>query len=173
MPRKIREIRIDGNIAYVLLTQGYEAIIDAEDVHLVAGCNWSAAQKGGTVYAQRTDCSGPKQKTIMLHRIIMGDPIGLDVDHRDGNGLNNRRRGDFGNLRVATPYQNQSNRGAQKNNTSGFKGVTLHRQMGKWQAQIGAGGVKKYLGIFETPEAAHDAYVKASAELHGEFGRTT
>jgi hypothetical protein len=54
-------------------------------------------------------------------------------------------------------------------NTSGFKGVTFHRKMKKWVAWIRAGGKNVYLGLHSTPEAAHDAYVKAAVRVYGEF----
>ena len=113
MTRTIREIRIEGNIAYVPLTKGYEAVIDAEDVHLVAGRAWHAKvtkTKAGevrSVYASamtlRVD---GKAKNIWLHRVILGLTDGLlFADHIDGDGLNNRRS----NLRVATPSENRKN----------------------------------------------------------------
>ncbi len=162
-----RPIRIDGDVAYVTLTKGYLAMIDTADTHFVAGWNWRALVDGNTVYAVRKDCSGPKQRSVKMHRIIMGNPEGLEIDHKDGDGLNNRRN----NLREATRSQNNHNQRRSKNNTSGFKGVTWHKAGGKWQAQIMMDGRKRFLGLHATPEAAHTAYCKASAELHGEYGR--
>jgi hypothetical protein len=95
--------------------------------------------------------------------------MGIDdirrVDHRDQDGLNNRRT----NLRVATQSQNLSNRGPQKNNTSGYKGVSLCKATGRWQAIIQYGRKKKRLGRFDTPEQAALAYDKAAVALMGEF----
>jgi hypothetical protein len=164
--KSIRQIRIEGNIAFIPLTKGYEAVIDAADVHLVEGWNWHADVKRNTVYAGRSG-PRPEQRKIHLHRAIMGDPDGLEIDHIDGDGLNNRRA----NLRAATHGQNQRNRGAQSNNSSGFKGVSWDKPTGKWRAQIEVNGKNKHLGRYNTPEAAHAAYCKASDVLHGEFGR--
>jgi len=169
MTRKIRQIRIEGNIAYVPLTKGYEAIIDADDIHLVDRWNWCAAVTPYTVYAYRCVKSGSSQRTILMHRVLMGEPEGLDVDHRDGNGLNNNRTTNGGNLRIATASQNGCNRHIRKDNTSGFKGVV--RSRGGWRASIVLNGKRQHLGYFATPNAAHDAYVAASLQLHGEFGR--
>lgn len=108
------------------------------------------------------------QIDIQMHRLIMNAPRGVWVDHKDNNGLNNRRS----NLRLCTPSQNVWNRGLLKNNTSGFKGVTRDRQSGKWMAQIVANKKHRRLGLFETPELAHEAYKKAALELHGEFAFT-
>lgn len=170
---RIRPIRIEGNIAYVPLTQGYEAIIDAENVPLVNGVNWCAdvaRRKDGSircVYAIGLDSSGCKPRRVKLHRVLMGEPVGFEVDHCDGNGLMNRRK----NLRVATKSQNQHNQRLGVANASGAKGVSWYKRHNKWQAHITLNGKQKYLGLFQTIEAAAEAYAKASKEMHGSFGR--
>ena len=174
MPKKIRPIRVEGNIAYIPLTNGYEAVIDADDAHMVAAFNWYAAvtrRSDGSirsVYAVRAGegarCNG---KTILMHRVILGGPIGMSCDHRDGNGLNNRRD----NLRAATPQQNSFNQRIGTNSTTGVKGVGWHKAMGKWRADIMVDGKKHYLGCFDTVDDASTAYADASVRLHGEFGR--
>jgi hypothetical protein len=165
-PKKLKPIRIEGNVAYVPLTKGYEAIIDADDVPLVEGWSWSARIKANTVYACRSG-QRPSKAYILLHRSILGLPVGVICDHRDGNGLNNRRK----NLRIASTAENTRNQRRASHNTSGVKGVSLDATSGKWRAMIRAGGKQKNLGRFFTLEAAARAYAKASAELHGEFGR--
>ena len=164
-------IRVEGDIAYVPLTKGYEAVIDADDVYLVNGLNWRALIDRNTVYAVCNFLAGKKWKLVRLHRLIMGEPNGLQVDHIDGNGLNNRKKGDDGNLRVVTSQQNTHNQRIFKNNTSGFKGVSWYRQGNKWRSYIKINGVKKHLGYYDTPEAAYVAYCDASLRFHGEFGR--
>jgi hypothetical protein len=168
MPIKIRPIRTCGDVAYVPLTQGYEAIIDAADVMLLDAYNWHAAVLGCTAYAQRCDRSGARPRTVLMHRIIMGEPDGLQVDHLDGDGIHNRRK----NLRLATSSQNNQNRRITNSNTSGFKGVYLSKTIGKWCAQITISHKQKHLGTFTSPEEAHAAYRRASKKYHGEFGRT-
>lgn len=109
-------------------------------------------------------------KSYRAHRIIFLMHRGYlpdQIDHIDGNGLNN----DIENLRAATSSQNNQNKGAPKNNTSGFKGVSLHKQTKKWVATISHGGKLHYLGLFDTPEAAHQAYTAAATKLHKEFAR--
>lgn len=171
--REIRPIRVEGQVAYVPLTRGYTTIIDASDVPLVAGCNWYAwvaKRLDGSVravYAVRAVPMGRSQRLIHMHRVIMGDPEFLDVDHRDGDGLNNRRR----NLRAATKAQNSQNRGIKATSGNAFKGISLDRQIGKWRARIWVNGKNRGLGFFRCPTAAALAYAKASRELHGEFGR--
>lgn len=174
MTRSIRQIRIEGNIAYVPLTQGYEAIIDAEDVPMIIGRNWSAVvarRSNGlirAVYAYRVDTCKGKQKTIRLHRLINDTPFGMETDHVDGDGLNNRRE----NLRTATHSQNQHNQRIAAHNTSGVKGVSWDKSTQKWQALIKLMGKRKHLGLFATIDEASAAYAKESAALRGSFGRT-
>ncbi len=104
------------------------------------------------------------------HRIIWLIVYGecpKEIDHIDGDKLNNRLE----NLRKCDRSQNVWNRKRQKNNTSGFKGVHLHRQTNKWRAMIRVHRIKHDLGLHETPEDAHAAYCEAAARLHGEFAR--
>ena len=163
----IRPIRIEGDLAYVPLTQGREAIIDVADVPLVEGFNWFASVRKNTVYAQRIDRSSHKRRAVYMHRALMCEPSGLHIDHIDGDGLNNCRH----NIRVATSAQNSQNKRLAVCNTSGMKGVSREKTTDKWRAQIVVHGKHVSIGRFATPEAAHDAYCKASARLHGEFGR--
>jgi hypothetical protein len=166
--QEIRPIRVEGNVAYVTLTQGYVAVIDAADVPLVEGRNWCAKVKARSVYAKRIDWSSGKPRTIYLHRFLMEAPDAMEVDHRDGNGLNNSRI----NLRVATPHQNTLNRRLSRRNTSGFKGVRWVEHCQRWRATIGLNGKQYHLGVFPTPEEAYAAYCEANANLHRDFGRT-
>ncbi len=164
MPKAIRQIRVDGNIAYVPLTLGYVAMVDAADVPLIEGRNWFAHPVGRTVYARCT--SG--RKKVYLHRFIMQPEDDMSVDHISGDGLDCRRS----NMRTAHHRQNIRNQRLRTTSTSGFKGVGWHKASGKWRADIRLDGKSKYLGLFLTPEDAHLAYCAASAKLHGEFGRT-
>lgn len=102
---------------------------------------------------------------ILIHRLIMNAPSNLEVDHIDGNRLNNQKN----NLRLATSSQNKCNRGARKDNKSGYKGVSWHSQNSKWTARIKAGNVYKYLCLFNDIQDAVKAYNKAAIEYHKEF----
>ena len=166
--RFIRPIRIEGQVAYVPLTQGYEAIIDADDVPLVSGFNWYALRKRNAIYVGRKQRnSNNQQDTVYLHRIIADVPVGFVVDHKDTDGLNNRRC----NLRIATHQENMRNQKMSQKNTSGYKGVSWHKASRMWQAQIKTDGRVIPLGRFFDPEAAHAAYQVASVKYHGQFGR--
>lgn len=118
---------------------------------------------------------GLKGKLYYAHRlawffITKTDPCDAQVDHRNGNKLDNSAI----NLRLATNGENQKNSGLQKNNTSGFKGVWQDKRWNTgWRAMIRNDGKRIYLGTFPTAELAHRAYCKAAAELHGDFARAT
>lgn len=165
--KPVRPLRIIGNLAFIPLTKGYEAIIDAADAHLVDKWNWVVVlKKFNGKYAYRSIGPRGKQKTIYLHRVIMNASDGIEVDHIDFNGLNNRRN----NLRLATHQQNLCNRSMSSTNKSGFRGVSWAKDRQKWRAQITVNCKMKYLGTFSSPEIAHAAYLEASKHLHGSFG---
>jgi hypothetical protein len=165
MSIKIREIRIEGNIAYVPLTKGYEAIIDAVHAEKIGRWNWHARIDRKSVYACRSKPRGYGPREVRMHNDILGKKDKLEVDHINRNTLDNRTK----NLRFATKSQNQCNRSIQKNNRSGFKGVSFDSKNNKWQAHICFNKKRKNLGRFNTKQEAYSAYCKASAELHGEF----
>jgi hypothetical protein len=168
VPKKVKPIRIEGDVAYVPLTKGYEAVIDVEDVPLIKNYNWCADEKKHTVYAVRNGFKTKgKNGNISLHSQILEVPVGYEVDHADRNGLNNRRY----NLRKSTKSQNNCNKGLLRNNTSGFKGVSWHKGNKKWASNIKLNRKKQCLGYFDTPEEAYAAYCAASERLHREFGR--
>ena len=98
---------------------------------------------------------------------VTGEWPAAEIDHIDGVRANNR----WSNLREATPSQNRWNGKTPKHNTSGFKGVSWHRHRGKWVANINAHRKRQFLGEFDTPWQAYQAYLKRAAELHGEYAR--
>lgn len=103
----------------------------------------------------------------MMHRLIMNAQKGEQVDHINHDTLDNRKS----ELRFCSYAQNQYNQGRRSNNTSGCKGVSLHKPSGKWQAQIALNGKTIHLGLFATKEEAYTAYCNAALELHGEFSK--
>ena len=149
---------IGPSIAYVELTQGQWALIDADDALRVGRYNWRAIKAGTSFYARRT------HQHQGLHVFL----VGLGADHINGNPLDNRR---LANLRPASRSQNNCNRRRQRNNSSGYKGVSWHQGRQRWEAIIQANGKRKDLGGFSTPEAAYAAYCLAATKMHGEFAR--
>jgi hypothetical protein len=112
-------------------------------------------------------------QTYRAHRLIWlwmtGSWPEKLVDHIDCNASNNS----WDNLREATNQENLLNRGANKNNTTGLKGVTYDKRTGRWSAQIKHNRKNFFLGRFKTPEQAHQAYVSAVVRFHGDFARAS
>lgn len=146
----------------IQLTQGKRAKIDDRDLERVALFRWHATYADGRWYA----CSRRRGKKLYMHRLILGLLVTEDIDHRDGDGLNNQRR----NLRKATTQQNQANRGPTAH-SSVYKGV-FRSHTGKWRAQIYFNYRSTHIGYFKTEMAAARAYDKKAVELFGKFART-
>lgn len=161
----------DPSIRHISLSRGRFAVVDAADYDWLNQWNWFAQyhKAEDRWYAVRMVRVGPEKKRCMLlmHRVILDAHLGFHVDHRDGDGLNNKRS----NLREATCSQNGFNRGKERGNMSGFKGVSWNRRAGKWQVFITANKRKHYLGLFADLEPAAAAYREAAKRLHGEFAR--
>lgn len=104
-------------------------------------------------------------KNMRMHRLIMDAPANMDIDHINGNGLDNRRS----NLRLCTETQNRANTGPQRNNTSGFKGV--YKVKTGWRAAIKIKGKMTGIGTFKTKEEAATAYDEVARKLHGDFAK--
>lgn len=162
----------------IQLTQDKIAQIDDADAGLIAGYCWHAVwvNKRRSVWYASTMRNG---KTLYMHRLLMGEPVGKQVDHKDGDGLNNQR----GNLRLATPSQNVRNgrkRTKRGKIHSQYKGVSWHttkktladgtaKIYGRWRAEIELPGRVRKIKYAKTEEEAariHDALAK---EHFGEF----
>ena len=149
--------------AEIPLSRGLVAIVDDEDYDAVTAVGkWSATPSSKTFYARRTVRNGPPPHgTLFMHTFLMGT---LGVDHRNGNGLDNRRA----NLRIATHGQNMRNRGLVATNSTGYKGVQ-YRRPGVWRARIQLDRKQLHLGQYPTPEEAAEAYNAAAIKYFGEF----
>ena len=139
----------------------YQVMVDDKDFDWLNQFNWHADKYGSVA----SWLGNKKNKRILMHRFILKAPANMEVDHIDRNRLNNQRS----NLRLATSSQNKCNRGARKDNTSGYKGVSWHKQRNKWTARIKAGDIYKSLGLFETKKDAAIAYNQAAIIYQGEF----
>lgn len=107
-----------------------------------------------------------KSFRVLASRLIMNPKKGMVVDHIDGNTLNNTKR----NLRICTQLENQKNRNnLNKNNTSGFRGVSWDKARNKWTAQLSLKYKHIYLGRFDSIEEARNSVKNAVRKYHGAF----
>lgn len=146
----------------IKLTQNKFALVDDEDLPLIAKYKWCAHYERGRWYA----ISGTTQ--IKMHRLIMSATKQEHVDHKSGNGLDNQKS----NLRKCTNQQNQHNKKLQRNNTSGFKGVFWNSQANRWTAKIRYNMKQIYIGNFTDKKLAAISYDKKAKSLFGEFAHT-
>jgi hypothetical protein len=143
------------------LTQRQNAIVDVADFDFLSRWNWYADWRPDikTFYVRTRD----NGKVLYMHKVLF--PDSAEVDHRNSNGLDNRRE----NLRPCTSSQNRHNTRIRSNNRSGFKGVHWHKAAKKWSAEIWVNSMKNYIGLFLSAEDAARAYDEKAKELHGDF----
>lgn len=147
----------------ISLTQGQVALIDNEDYDLVRQYKWYVFKHRNTYYAASKN---KELKTVRMHRLIINAPYGKQVDHINGNGLDNRKE----NLRLVDNNQNQWNR----HNISGkskYKGVHWNKANKKWHSQIRVYGKRLHLGYFKDEIEAARAYDKAAKDNFGEYAK--
>lgn len=144
------------------LTKGLFTFVDNEDYERLVQWNWYAAKSGKKFYAARKLRGGVK---IYLHRFLMSEPEKKEIDHINGNSLDNQRK----NLRICTALENRANSKKYSNNTSGFKGVGRFFRDKRWRAYIQINGKCIHLGLFKNKISAAKAYNKAANKLFGKF----
>ncbi len=151
-----------GGRAYIKLTKGRFAVIDWKDFNDLIQFAWHLTSHG---YASRNRKYRTVPRIEYMHRRIAAAPDGMEVDHINGDKLDNRRA----NLRVCSRSQNAYNMRARKDNKARIKGVHFISRANRWCAQIGFRNKNHYLGIFKTAEEAKAAYNAAAIKHHGEF----
>ena len=147
----------------IKLTQGKVALVDDGDFEILNVYQWHIDKSRHGYYARRSKKWGVRP----MHRVIMGliKGEGHEVDHINGNGLDNRRC----NLRICLQSQNAQNRRKIKLKSSQFKGVTKRKNYPKWRARIRLSGKLENLGDFDNELQAAAAYNFAAVQKFGEF----
>jgi hypothetical protein len=145
---------------------GKFALLDADTYLLFSEIKWHITTHG---YAACKRMVNGKDTTVFMHRLINKTPDGLFTDHINGNKLDNRRE----NLRTVTVRQNQYNKSAYRRagKKSIYKGVSFHKHVGKFTAQIRVDGSLLFLGYFEQDVEAAKAYDAAAVLYHRDHAR--
>jgi hypothetical protein len=161
--RQRRSVEVHGALAYITLCNSERAVIDAADAEWASQFSWSA----NCGYAATRLPARDVWVTRKLHRMLLGviDPS-IQVDHIDGNRLNNRRS----NLRLCTQKENVRNRGKLPSRRTRFIGV-MPRASGSFQAYISQDGKRRCLGTFDCEFVAAHVRDLAAVRAHGEFAR--
>ena len=153
----------------IALTRNQKALVDSSDADL-ATVRWQARPGKRTWYAYRTVDIAGKCINVAMHRVILSRMLGRElsrgeqVDHINGDGLDNRRS----NLRLVDNRLNARNRRTRRDSSTGARGV--ERIGAKYRARINVSGKHIHLGVFETLDEAKQAYARASQEYFGAYG---
>lgn len=148
-----------------IIVGGQAVLLDESDLPLVHGWRWYIHNTKTNFYVRGYPVGKRQNGLFYMHRILMGAQEGQEIDHRNGNGLDNRRS----NLRFCTRTQNNANRHAVASRSSPFKGVHFESYTGKWRAEITKNGVRYRLGRFDSVNDAERAYRCKSQEIFGDF----
>jgi hypothetical protein len=147
----------------VVLSNGAVALVNDEDYILVSIYTWHENKKGHTSYAVRYN-PDHKRTDIYMHRVILCAGCGQEVDHKNGNGLDNRRN----NIRICSKITNAQNR-QNSWGSSKYRGISWVKDRNVWSAQIQINGKYIHLGRFDREEDAAYAYNLAATTYFGEF----
>lgn len=158
-------------VKQIFLTRGQVALVDDEDYDRINTFKWQARVREHTTYATRHPRKDGTRQMVYMHREVLC--VDEEVDHIDGNGLNNQKA----NLRTANKAENAQNKRKVRNvlgveTSSPYKGVCFDKRRDKWRALIRVRGFRKFLGRFDTDKEAAYAYDEAARKFFGNFART-
>lgn len=144
---------------FLRLTKGAVTQVDHNTYYAVYGYKWHLTSHG---YAARSERCCGKKKMIYLHRHILGAKKGQQVDHINGDKLDNRKE----NLRIVSSSQNLQNK--KYGGSSKFKGVHYRKDVKSWRVTIQVDGKTKHIGYFKDELEAAKAYDRVAKTIYGE-----
>lgn len=161
---------ISASIAYISLTNNLFALVDWDDAEWLSQWNWYAGKSRKLTYVQKEPRRDDVFRQTKMHQLIL-ETSGRSItpDHRNGNGLDNRRS----NLRLANHREQSINRGVRGDSKSGIKGCCWRDRYQKYAVAISIDGKRKHIGYLTTKEDAAQAYILAAYLHYGEFARLT
>lgn len=162
---KANDYEVQEDYVIMYTSKGEMFLIDLEDFEKVRKYCWHFNKQG---YVRAKDKNGHRtNKHILLHRFVMGFPKGMLIDHIHGkkSRYDNRKS----NLRIATPQQNQQNRGMRTDNSSGVIGVCWASKAQAWMAYIHVDKKRKHLGCYESFDEAVKVRKEAEEKYFGEW----
>lgn len=159
-PLQMDKSKVKGNKEIKLLNSNEYVLLNRDDYDLMSKHKWYLFENKRNKYAQNHNGE-------LMHRLIMNAKEGQVIDHKNGNGLDNRKD----NLRFVTLSQNNMNARKMRDKSSKYKGVSWHKDNKKWRAEINCKDVKKFLGYFDNEIEAGEAYDKEALKLYGEYAK--
>ena len=150
----------------IQLTQRKITLVDDQDFLRVSAFKWHASKQKNSWIAASNMLINGKRRPVPLHRFILNAPSRFDVDHKNGDSLDNRRN----NLRICEHIKNtQAFHTKRKNTASKYRGVSWHKAGCFWTAQICPNWKKIHLGCFQSEIEAAKAYDAAAKQMFGSF----
>ena len=152
---------IDGEICWIKLTQGQWTQIDVADMGLVKDYRWCASKVTDGFYVVTHEIG--THKKLMMHRVILDCPKGMEVDHKRHNTLDNRRCA----IKSVTHSENNLNRRSLVGSSSSYVGVTWEPSRKKWKSNLYINGKSSFVGRFDDEITAAIYRAKVFVEYYG------
>lgn len=148
-----------GDFKIIKSTNGTDIKVNSDTYVWAKYFTWKVNSDGYAV------CGKSPDRNMLMHRVITDCPDNMQVDHINGEKLDNTRE----NLRIVTAHQNSMNRRINSNSNTGYKGVYWHKRDKKFVVVVKFHGKKYFSGRFNNAEEAHEAYMRKSKELFGDY----